>query len=42
MKPEFEKGRPILIFFRTKEELIQFYSSTVFQQYQNNASYLTE
>ena len=42
MKGEFEKERPILIFFRDKDELISFYSSPNFEPYQKFSTYITE
>lgn len=39
---EFKKERPILVFFRNKEELISFYLSKEFQEYQKYSTYLTE
>jgi preprotein translocase subunit SecA len=39
---EFSKHRPILVFFRNKSELLEFYNSEVFHKYQKFTSYITE
>ena len=42
LEKEFKKGRPILLFFREKEELINFFLSPCFLPFQKYATYLTE